>query len=373
MLKVVFRADASLEIGSGHIMRCLTLADQLQADGAQCQFICREHTGHLGSFIMEKGFEVKMLPIPLDAPHSSSIDFRDHSEALSALPDHYYWLGTTWEADAAQCGALLKHYRPDWLIVDHYALDQRWENALRKYCARIGVIDDLADRVHDCDLLVDQTLGRDASEYAWLTPAHCYRLTGANYSLLRPEFSQRRSQSLQRRNPPQLNKLLINLGGVDKDNLTGRVLNALEISRLPGSCRLSVVMGATAPHREAVVAQASKSRFPTQVAVNVCNMAELMSEADMAIGAAGSTTWERCCLGLPSIMIVLADNQRVIADRLTVRGIALALKHNAPDFEVQLAALVNTIDPTKLATLSEAAREVTTGRGVVEVSQFFQQ
>lgn len=321
---VAFRADASLEIGSGHVMRCLTLADALQAQGAQCHFLCREHPGHLCELIEARSYPVHRLPQEERDTDTAGTPFAESERA------HAHWLGASWGEDAAVCQPLLAELSPAWLVVDHYALDHRWEIAVLDGILgskpRLLVIDDLADRHHIADLLLDQNLGRQAEDYRGLVPEACQVLVGPRYALLRPEFREWREASLSRRaREPRLQCLLINLGGVDKDNVTGRVLDALSGCDLPADLQISVVLGASAPWRESVTAQAAAMPWPTEVVVNVSDMARRMAEADLAIGAAGSTSWERCCLGLPTLMVVLADNQREIADALAAKGAALPL------------------------------------------------
>ncbi|WP_111414077.1 UDP-2,4-diacetamido-2,4,6-trideoxy-beta-L-altropyranose hydrolase [Billgrantia lactosivorans] len=362
---VAFRADASLEIGSGHVMRCLTLADALRAQGAQCHFFCREHPGHLGELIEARGYPV----------HRLAQEARDTDTAVTPgtepEPAHAHWLGASWDEDAASCLPLLAELAPVWLVVDHYALDHRWETAvldgLLGSRPRLLVIDDLADRRHVADLLLDQNLGRQEEDYRGLIPERCQVLAGPRYALLRPEFREWREASLSRRaRAPQLQRLLINLGGVDKDNVTGQVLDALSGCDLPADLQISVVMGAAAPWRESVTAQAKKMPWPTEVVVNVSDMARRMAEADLAIGAAGSTSWERCCLGLPTLMVVLADNQREIADALAANGAALPLE--PADLEASLAGQLAVLDaPGALTAMSQQAADLVDGQGIAHV------
>lgn len=309
-MHIIFRVDASLKIGSGHVMRCLTLADALKQEGASCTFICREYVGNLLALIQHKGHNVLALP-------NSTANI--HPSATPSRQEYLTWLGTTPAEDVRQTITALQSLaldQPAWLIVDHYALGNEWESALRPYCQKIMVIDDLADRQHDCDLLLDQTFGRDERDYQPLVPEHCTILTGSYYALLRLEFAKWREYSLQRRREPQLKQLLITLGGVDKNNVTGKVLAALQGSNLPSDCHITIVMGKHAPWLDAVTTQAQQLPWSTEVKVDVSNMAVLMANSDLCIGAAGSTTWERCCLGLPSIMLVSAENQRKIANEL---------------------------------------------------------
>lgn len=364
-MRVAFRVDASLQIGTGHVMRCLTLADALSAQGADCLFICREHQGNLIEQIRNKGYRTHALPV-LPSVGASLLAIKAASDAQS--PVHSHWLGATQVEDAAACTAILAEVNPDWLIVDHYALDSRWEITLKPYYRKLMVIDDLADRSHCCQVLLDQTFGRDASDYQPLVSAGTTLLCGSRYALLRPEFAQLRSYSLQRRANPQLRQLLITMGGVDKDNATGQVLEALKTSALPDDCRITVVMGGTSPWLDHVRQQAEQMPWPTEVLVGGSNMAQLMADSDLAIGAAGATSWERCCLGLPTIMLVLADNQRNVAQGLERAGAVQVLKDPqeiSNRLPVLLSGLVSS--PFLLAEMCEAVAHIVDGRGVATV------
>ena len=317
-MRVVIRADASLQIGTGHVMRCLTLAAGLVDLGAHVDFICRAHQGNLIALIEQRGFGVITLPFA-SGDDSASPD----------QPAHAHWLGCDWQTDALQsCEAI--SVTVDWIIVDHYALDHRWETAMRAKCARIMCIDDLADRPHDCDLLLDQSLGRCSQDYAMLVPQHAKLLLGPKYALLRPEFAQWRDTSLARRETTQLRHILVTMGGVDADNVTGRVLTALQGSDIATLDKITVVLGPHAPWREQVIRQAADMPILTQVLTGVDNMAELMASCDLAIGAGGSTTWERCALGVPSILIILAENQRNIGRSLHQSGAAFVIDADKP-------------------------------------------
>lgn len=362
-MKVVFRADASLQIGTGHVMRCLTLADALAAKGAECQFICRAHAGNLIGLIRGKGYVVHELPI---VPRADAVAL--HPTASANDLAHSHWLGATQAQDAEACASILAAQRPDWLIVDHYALDTRWERALAPHCRKLMVIDDLADRSHACELLLDQTFGREAADYQQLVPDACQLLCGSVYALLRPEFAALRPYSLQRRAQPALRELLITMGGVDKDNATGQVLQALRTSPLPADCRITVVMGATAPWLEEIRTNASDLPWPTRVLVGVSDMAQLMADSDLAIGAAGATSWERCCLGLPTVMIVLAENQHKIASNLEKTGAAISIssvQSITTQLQKWLVTLVN--DSSQLLHMSRCAAAVVDGMGVDNV------
>lgn len=362
-MHVAFRADASLQIGTGHVMRCLTLADALRERGASCSFVCRPHQGHLLALIEQRGHQAQALP-----------ELQEGAQPNHNGTAHGHWLGTDWATDAQDTQQALRartgDQPVDWLVVDHYALDARWEEALRPQAHRIMVIDDLADRPHACDLLLDQNLGRTEADYGGLLKGNTTTLVGPQYALLRPEFAALRAQSLARRQTnPQLRRLLITMGGVDKDNATGQVLATLQSCSLPANLRVTVVMGPHAPWLAQVQAQAAQMNWPTEVLVGVNNMAQLMAESDLAIGAAGSTSWERCCLGLPTIQVVLAQNQEAIALALGRFGAALMLPSKA--IEQTLPDLISTITSAeKLYTVSLAASGVTEGKGASLLCDF---
>ena len=330
----------------------MTLADALHQRGARIRFVSRHIPVHLHGRLTGKGYEFVLL----DSSTNVVI-----SEGIS----HAHWLGSSQQADAQDTIHALSDQTWDWLIVDHYALDARWETAFRKTGQNILVIDDLADRPHRCKLLLDQNLGRQPQDYQGLVPAHCQVLTGPRYALLRPEFAALRTYSLQRRqSQPALRQLLITMGGVDQPNATGQVLQALKTCALPPACRITVVMGLTAPWLQNVRELAAQMPWPTEVAVNVDDMAQRMADSDLAIGAAGSTSWERCCLGLPTLMVVLAENQQFGAQAMEAAH-AARLIGAVSDIAMQLSlAVAELIKSERQSRMSLAASAITDGRGV---------
>lgn len=360
-MRIVIRTDASIQIGTGHVMRCLALAEELQRQGHQCLFICRDHEGHLGELIITRGFELILLCKPSKEMFYSKKDKLSHSE----------WLGVSWQTDAEQSLKVLAKFKSDWLVVDHYALDERWERLVLDYVGQIMVIDDLADRKHVCSILLDQNLGRTSSDYAHLVPKNCKTVIGPKYALLRREFAELREISLKRRQNPELKRILIFLGGIDRTNVTGQVLAALAESALPRDTVFDVVMGAAAPFLDDVRQQVTRLPFIANVSVNVNNMAERMCRADLSIGAAGSTSWERCCMGLPNITVVLADNQRLIADALAESEAALLvdISHISRDIPLLVERFFRSGDEQLLCT--QKARVVCDGAGVGRVVSVF--
>lgn len=356
-MKIVFRADASTRMGTGHIMRCLTLAQAFQSDGHDVSFICKKIKGDLIEFVQSKGFAVNVVE------HGSgrALRFFDEDNQGSKL-DHADWLGGSQIDDAVSCKVILDRIKPDWLIVDHYSLDYRWQILLKPYYRKLMVIDDLGDRNHICDVLLDQNYGADAYKYLNKVPENCILLTGSKYSLLRPEFSEWRSLSLKRRHSKQvIKKVIITMGGMDPDNFTGKILEQLKECDLPHDVKFVAVLGSQAPNINLVERQSKEMTLPVSVKTGVENMAELMASCDFAIGAAGSTTWERCCLGLPTIQMVIAENQRPIAQALVNKG-AAKMADDISRIPSLLASANSWIIP-----VSQSCREITDGKGCEKV------
>ncbi len=358
-MRIAFRVDAALAIGTGHVMRCLTLAHELCEQGADCVFICRQHQGHLAQLIEQKGFVCKLLSL-FETPYSPQPDDVAHAA----------WLGASWQQDAQQTLALLAE-PVDWLVVDHYAIDARWQASVKAGYQRLLVIDDLADREHLADVLLDQTYGRQVADYQSLVPQQCQLLLGSTYALLRPEFAQWREASLKRRKlQTSIQNILISMGGVDAQNHTSQILVAINSLNLPKPLHLTVVLGSNAPHLQKVQALASTLNYPTRVLTRVDNMAELMANADLAIGAAGSTTWERACLGLPSLLFCLAENQRPSIEAVSSQGAAWFMR----DINQLGAALTLLTSMSEvLAQMQKLASQLTQGLGAVKVAQKLQQ
>ncbi len=361
-LNVAFRVDASTTIGIGHLMRTLTLADALLQEGSYTRFISRNIPEYMHEKLINKGHAITVLKN------------NEQNEIQSELK-HAHWLGVNQEVDAKQTLQAINDKSWDWMVTDHYAIDYHWHGIIKPYTNKIMVIDDLADRQHECILLMDQTLGRKAEEYRALVPETCDILTGAHYALLRPEFSAMREQSLKRREHPKLEHFLITMGGMDHINATGTVLEILRNCPLPKTASITVIMGAQAPSLNRVIDQARNMPWPTEVKVNVENMAELMNASDLIIGAAGSSTWERCCLGVPGITVVIADNQENIANALQQANASLhAGNPRATSFRDRLTENISQLldNPAMLKSISDAAAGVTAGTGTATVMQHMQ-
>jgi UDP-2,4-diacetamido-2,4,6-trideoxy-beta-L-altropyranose hydrolase len=354
-MKVVFRADASQAIGTGHVMRCLALADAIVAGGVgRCAFVMRALAGHLGDYVAARGHHVTMLPAPP----------ADQVPATPADP-HRAWLECSPAQDAAETIAAVGE-GTDWLVVDHYALDAGWEGQLRAHVGRIAVIDDLADRAHDCDLLLDQNLQGAPDRYAGLVPAGCDQLLGPRFALLRPEFGaiRRTPADVVEAAPP---RVLVFLGGVDAPNATEPALAALAEARTLGLAA-DVVIGHGNRQGEALRQWCAAHSWIT-VHGGDTDLAALMAGATVAIGAGGTTAWERCALRLPSVLVQIADNQRPGCLALSRAGAALFAGQVDHGLRDRLAAMLATLlhDAGLRAHIADRAGELVDGRGVARV------
>jgi UDP-2,4-diacetamido-2,4,6-trideoxy-beta-L-altropyranose hydrolase len=353
-MKVAFRTDATPQIGTGHFMRCMTLADALVdalAEGeATIRFLSRHLPEHLVHMVRERGYEFSALD---DAREGSANDLA-----------HAAWLEGLQQTDALQTGRALAGQKWDWLVVDHYAIDARWETALRGSVRRILVIDDLADRMHDCDLLLDQNLYLDREvRYLDRVPSHCKILTGPRYALLREEFPRRRATVSRRAGP--VRRVLVFFGGVDADNYTGRTLDALKSLALP-ELDVEVVIGPQHPARARIEAACRERGHRCHVQTS--SMAELMARADLGIGAGGAATWERCCLGLPTLTLCVADNQRKLVADCSRSGVIHAPEIGG-DFVQGMARHISVLieNPGLREFMSAAGMEAVDGEGVSRV------
>ncbi|MHB8840892.1 MAG: UDP-2,4-diacetamido-2,4,6-trideoxy-beta-L-altropyranose hydrolase [Candidatus Aquicultor sp.] len=353
-MNIVVRVDASTDIGSGHVMRCLVLADGLRQLGRNVSFVSRDLPGNLCHVIENKGYSVYHLPYNA----TQNIDCAEQ-------PFHARWLGVDWEVDAQQTVDCLGSLEQpiEWLIIDHYALDHRWESYVQPYIEHIMIIDDLADRLHKCDLLLDQNLYENPERrYKNLVPYHCEQLLGPQYVLMRPEFHQIRQNLGQR--DGKVNRILVFFGGSDLTNETSKALEAIRmLSR--ADIKVDVVIGVNNPHKALTEEIANNMSYVICYSY-VDNMAELMANADMYIGAAGITTWERFCLGLPSLVVTVAENQVQPIKELAKRDLLFYIGEHD---KVKAGNIKQSIDffisnPAILKLYSKASMNLVDGLGV---------
>lgn len=369
-VQVFFRVDASLQMGIGHVMRCLTLANVLKIKGHETHFICREHPGNLISRLEKDGHQVHKLPMGnLD----TNID--DYKSDEQNYPSHLNWLGEKWNVDAELTSNILKNYKADWLVVDHYALEKKWENVVNEDCNKMMIIDDLADREHNCDLLMDQAIGRKSEDYINLVPKKCELLVGTKYILLRNEFLNLRSIALKhRRNISKISRILVTLGGTDPDNVTGLVLDGLLKSDLGQEKKVDIILGSNSPHKDAIRNKVSNMPMNITLSIDVSDIANRMLKADLAIGAGGTTSWERCCLGLPTLIVITADNQELVVKSLKDYGAVINMGHHRKLTPDMISHQINKIlyNPIGLKDLSAKALKIVNGNGARRISKILE-
>ncbi|MEW5878971.1 MAG: UDP-2,4-diacetamido-2,4,6-trideoxy-beta-L-altropyranose hydrolase [Pseudomonadota bacterium] len=352
MTTVAFRVDAGDRIGLGHAMRCLALADALAARGARTAFVAAALPEETAAQLRARGHAVLALESAGEALRG---------EAGSELD------AAAQRADAvATRDGLAALGRPDWVVVDHYRLGLEWERAAAGFARRVAVIDDNARRAHDCDLLIDHNVSADWAQYDGLLPARTVRLTGPRFALLREGFARANDPAPRPR--AAVSRLLVAFGGADP---TGETLKALSALAAPGVAALAVdvVVGAANP-RLAAIRRRADARGGARVRVDAQRMHELIDEADLAIGAAGVSALERCAMGLPSLLIAVADNQVPIAHALAQRGAAVYLGRAEDVDEDRLARAVGGLMamPDLVRTMAQKAADTCDGHGARRVA-----
>lgn len=298
MKNVYFRVDSSIKIGTGHLKRCLVLAEELKALGCQITFLKRNLEGNLSTEVLEHGFEFYFVE-PNIEPVKDSLDFFQSQDAESCIEKIVKISG-----------------KADVLIVDHYSLDANWQLKIKPYCDKVIVIDDLANRNHQCDILIDSN-PKSISLYDKLVPENCDLLIGLQYAILRREFSREQGPLKQQTN--QVQNVLVFMGGNDPRNISSFVISVLTLQKY-SQLKVKVITGSNNPHLDVLRKQCQSEDIELLVAIN--NMTEMYLWADIVIGAGGTSVWERMALGVPSITFQLAFNQHSICNYLQENNLA---------------------------------------------------
>jgi UDP-2,4-diacetamido-2,4,6-trideoxy-beta-L-altropyranose hydrolase len=335
---VVFRADASVELGIGHLARCRALAEALQHMGAEVHFLTNGTSASGAEYLQASGFSVHVL---------DSTQGEEHIEEVCVCLDGAGW---------------------DWLVVDHYDIDTVAHNRWRPLVGALAVIDDLANRSCDCDLLLDQNYNAlEQGRYDGLLPQECLRLLGPRYALLRPEFEQHRDN--RRELGESCGRLLISLGGSDPDNVAARVLSALDSAEL-GGIEVDLLAGGANPHFEAL-SELCRDKPSITLHRHVDDPWRLLAATDLVIGAGGGSTWERCCLGVPAVVLSVAENQKDNARRLGEAGIVLYLGDASTATESDIGAAVSFLatNPWLRRHFSDRAQALVDGFGANRVAR----
>jgi UDP-2,4-diacetamido-2,4,6-trideoxy-beta-L-altropyranose hydrolase len=374
-MHIAFRVDSSTIIGYGHVMRCLTLAHALAHelktmpqknvdDNLLISFLCRDHQGHINQLILDAHFNLLQLP-----PVEQKINAKDSDS----------WLGTNHKKDALQCITQIKILPIiDLLIVDHYAIDHHWHTFMRSYYQKLLVIDDLANRKLACDFLLDQTFNRNEESYQDIVPEDCQFLLGQSYILLRNEFLLLRTPA-QRRRKARVNaddrglsstNILITMGGTDPGNLSQLALLAInKVVEARPKITVNVVISSQSIHLTALTIFCDEHPWVNLI-IDSQNMANLMLSADIAIGASGGTAWERCCLGLPCLTTVNAENQKLIANNLAQADAIINLGwYQDININTVVSAINNLLDNENIyKKMSDSCFSICDGNGANRVA-----
>ena len=335
-MNIAFRVDSSFKTGLGHLVRCLTLADELKSNNHQITFICRDL---IGNHISSVQYPVFVLP--------KNDSFRSDDLYLELL-------GATQQEDAEQTIQVMPR-NIDCLIVDSYALNIIWHKKLRPYVKKILVIDDLANRLFDCDILLNQNVNSKKEDYKKRVPYDCKLLLGCDYALLKPDFLLLRKKAIEKRKTTKnIKNILISMGGSDLNNVSYNVLQ-----QVSDKYNVIIVLGINSPHNEMIKSYSKNKEI--KVIIDTKNMPKLILEADLGIGAGGSSTWERCCLGLPTLLYVTAENQRENARNLENLG-AVKIVRNLKD---DLRTISNDINLWR--AMSEKSTAICDGFGVKRI------
>ncbi len=359
-MRIAFRVDSGNSMGGGHLSRCLTLANKLKdVFSASCFFIMRSHPGCQSKLIENSGFEYACLPLEHEIDYFNG-NYED-------------WVGADWQQDVKETKQKLLEWSPlspfDWMVVDHYGLDENWEKIFIKQGMKVGVIDDLVNRRHTCHFLIDQTCGRSPEEYTHLVSQSTTLLTGERFCLMRPDFFEYRAQSLiLRKKHKKTNKVLLNFGSTDPHNHTCKAIQGVSDFAHAHDVKVIIIVGSGCPHLTEIKNKVILAPFPIQLMVDVKDMAKLLVDIDLAIGAAGASTWERCMLGIPTLLVKTAENQNDVIKRVVSAGAAQEYRDH-----VDSSSLSKALEDLSFNyhSVSNAAAKLVDGSGFFSIIEQF--
>jgi UDP-2,4-diacetamido-2,4,6-trideoxy-beta-L-altropyranose hydrolase len=335
-MNALIRTDASESAGTGHLTRCMTLGSALMRSGVSVTLACQPLAGPLRRAAEGRGFEL----VDVEPRHAAQLA----------------------DADATLASVGMRRF--DWIVVDHYGLDAVWEQRMRTAGRLSLAIDDLANRRHDCDVLLDQNLRRDGgSGYDQFLPAGCERLFGPRYALIDDAFALERARA----DGAERRAILVSFGGSDPRSLTLPVLRAL-LRDARRTAPIDVVVGAL--HRDSrAIDEVANGAVGVTIHKATQQMARLMAHARIYIGAGGTTSWERCCLALPGVVVATAENQVGPCLALAAAGshIYLGEATEVTAADIAQAAFDLLADPSQQERLSRLSAEIVDGCGVRRV------
>jgi len=324
-MKIFIRVDASKDIGTGHLNRCLNLADALRLKGFQSLFAVNTTSLGLQEKITKRGHMAANL----------GNDFSTFNNTLSPANIEQQL------HDAKNCYKLLEKYQPDLLIVDHYNLDYNWESVLKPMTKKILVIDDLANRKHDCSFLLDQTPVRKSGDYTNLVELDTLLLIGPQYAILHPDFNICRNKKIK--NPISSNNILVGMGGLDSNNLIPKILTFLEQKPELLQYKINVVISSMAPQIKILEQIIRLSSLRIQLNIEAQNFAQLMAMSDFAICAGGLMSLELACLGVPGLILPSNEIQSEVSSKLSEEVDFFIADNWASDFESTLTTGIDSL------------------------------
>ena len=335
-MKIVFRVDSSNLIGAGHTIRCLVIAEEMKDRGIETYFICKSNLLPLKKQITSSGHEI----FEISSPKLSNLD---------------------WKKDAEETLKVIKSISPEMLIVDHYSLEKRWQKSVKEKLGKLIVIDDLPGRKLFCDILIDQNLGRKSEHYLPYIEGNPKLLMGTEFALVREEFSINRKMTLQKRKRfDGINNILISLGGVGTIDSYSRILETLSNVKWKNLPEIDITLGFTKQEKLVLENFCKKNKLlKVNFHSNSMDIYKKMIKADLCIGYAGSSSWERCVLGLPSFVKAVSDNQLFIAKNLEARG-AVKIWEKEKEIKKLFETLVSKKQWFKLM---ESSKKICDGKG----------
>ncbi|EAQ29443.1 flaR protein (flaR) [Erythrobacter sp. NAP1] len=342
--------DASVEMGIGHLQRCLSLARALQDLNTDVRFVTRDLGIASAKTILDRGFD-RTVTLP-------AID--ELFEPDPAIP-HSRWANVSQDRDAEETISALEEFRPDWLVVDHYAFDAHWHDRVSSALdCRIAVIEDLADRAIDADLLLDHNLAPDhRAKYDERLVGKTRILGGTRYALLAPAYADAPPYEFSE----QVRSIGVFMGGSDAPNYSELVVDALVEARFDGP--VEIVTTSANPHLESL-RQRVEALPNAMLSFDLPDLAAFFARHDLQIGAGGGATWERCCIGVPTLLVIAAENQNVVVPELAARGIVATVEDPTPQ---RIAGRITSLigNPIERRGLASKARETVDGLGAVRV------
>ncbi len=341
------RVDTSPEIGTGHILRCVGLADELRNTFDKIIFLSRKTTRSIIEIILKNGFEVSTIDTPIKKSLKNNSKLNNELETI---------------------GNLLIPYKENlnFLLIDHYDISSNYESSLRKIFKKIFVIDDLANRQHDCDLLIDQNYYKDlTNRYLKLVSKNTITLLGPKYVILRSEFRNSKKINYKKNTFPK--RILISFGGSDPTNECEKVLNAIFSLKN----KQFVITAVTGIHNKNF--KQLKKQFGgndnTKILNHTNNFNELLLNSDLCFGAGGTTTWERLYLGLPSIVTIISSDQKESIEFLSDMGHVINLGLAKDVTTETYAKTIKKIDPKILYNLSLKNKKLIDGKGCARIKK----